>query len=60
MSDFPVPLARLAALTFRCCRCSDRTSLLEAYVLEDGDLCCTRCLESQLLAGLEVSVLVES
>ena len=60
MTDFPVPLARLAALIFRCCRCSNRTGLLEAYVLEDGDLCCSRCLEAQLLEKLEVSVLVES
>jgi hypothetical protein len=60
MSDFPVPLARLSALTLRCCRCSNRTGLLEAYVLEDGDLCCIRCLEAELMAKLEVSVFVES
>lgn len=60
MTEFPLPLARLAALSFRCCRCSNRTGLLEAYVLEDGDLCCSRCLEAQLLEKLEVSVLVES
>ena len=57
MTEFPVPLARLSSLSFRCCRCSNRTGLLEAYVLEDGDLCCTRCLESELLENLEVSVL---
>jgi hypothetical protein len=60
MSDYPVPLARLSSLTFRCCRCSNRTGMAEAYVLEDGDLCCTRCLEAQLFESLEVSVLVES
>ena len=60
MTEFPVPLARLTSLTFRCCQCSNRTGLLEAYVLEDGDLCCSRCLESQMLEKLEVSVLVES
>jgi hypothetical protein len=60
MNEFPVPLARMSSLTFRCCRCSNRTGLAEAYVLEDGDLSCTRCVEAELLERIEVSVLMES
>jgi|EndMetStandDraft_3_1072993.scaffolds.fasta_scaffold131577_2 hypothetical protein len=58
--DFPVPLARISSLTFRCCRCSNRTGFAEAYVLEDGDLSCTRCVEAELLDKVEVSMLMES
>jgi hypothetical protein len=60
MSDFPRPLARLTALTFRCCRCSNRTGLSEAYVMEDDDLCCSRCLEAELLEKVQVTMMVES
>ena len=60
MTEYPVPLARLSSLTVRCCQCSNRTGLMEAYVLEDGDVCCSRCLEARVLERLEVSVLVES
>jgi hypothetical protein len=60
MSDFPFPLARLSALTFRCCRCSNRTGLAEAFVLEDGDLSCTKCLEAELLEKVQVTMLIES
>jgi hypothetical protein len=60
MNESPVPLARMSSLIFRCCRCSNRTGLAEAYVLEDGDLSCTRCVEAELLERIEVSVLMES
>jgi hypothetical protein len=60
MTEFPIPLARLSALSFRCCRCSNRTGLTEAYILEDGDLCCTRCLEAELLEKVQVTMMSES
>jgi hypothetical protein len=59
MNDPTIP-TRLLTLTFRCCKCSNRTGIAEAYVMEDGDMCCTRCLEANILDEVQMAVLMES
>jgi hypothetical protein len=59
MNDHLVP-TRLLSLSFRCCSCGNRTGLSEAFFLENGDLCCSRCAETRVLDEVELAVLVES
>lgn len=59
MKDNLVP-TRLTSLSFRCCSCGNRTGLNDAFVMENGDLCCSRCAESRVLDEVQLAVLVES
>jgi hypothetical protein len=59
MKDNLVP-TRLMTLSFRCCACGNRTGLNDAFVMENGDLCCSRCTEARVLDEVELAVLIES
>jgi hypothetical protein len=59
MNESLVP-TRLTSLTFRCCACGNRTGLSEAFFMQHGDLCCSRCAEMHVLDEVELAVLVES
>jgi hypothetical protein len=60
MKDTLVIPTRMLSFNFRCCQCGNRTGLAEAYVLENGDLACSRCAEKNLLEEIETAALVES
>jgi hypothetical protein len=60
MNESPMPNRSMTSLTFRCCTCANRTGVAEAYIQDNGDMCCSRCFEANEIDELHMLVLVES
>jgi predicted nucleic acid-binding Zn ribbon protein len=60
MIEDPTHATRFLNLTFRCCNCGNRTGMVEAFILDNGEVCCSRCADANVLDEMQMLVLVES